>query len=137
MATPVPGMNELNTTVGLHRIFRDMYAKLDEMADLPERLSQNQQPDSNVVRLNPDGSLPAELVERFRTQLDYGAGANGGIPKHNWVATENPEPLINNLNEGYTPGSIWCHIDDTPLPSLWMCVESSSETAAWRRFDRA
>ena len=137
MATPVPGMNELNTTVGLHRIFRDMYAKLDEMEQLPERLSQNQQPETGVVRFNPDGSLPAELVERFRTQLDYGQGANGGIPKHNWVATENPEPSINNLNEGYTPGSIWCHIDDTPLPSLWMCVESDSITAAWRRFDRA
>jgi len=136
MATPVPGMTELNSTVGLHKVFRDVYAKLDEINQLPERLSQNQQPDTGVVRLNPDGSLPAELVERFRTQLDYGQGANGGIPKHNWVATENPEPSINNLNEGYTPGSIWCHIDDTPLPSLWMCVESSSETAAWRRFDR-
>jgi len=131
MATPVPSLTDLQTSSGLHKVMREVYGKLDAMAaprdDKPIIKTEEALP------RNPDGTFKQEFIEGIRTQLGLDTIINSGQPKHKWDATADPVPEVNNLTEGYSPGSWWIYITHLPLPDVWLCVESSYSTSAWRK----
>jgi len=129
----IASRNELKDQQGVSNYLQEMAQTIERMSN--ERVSANQRPtdDRQVVKLNPDGSLPPDVVEKFRTQINTN---NAAYPMNNWEAERDPDPDIDNATMGYLPGSHWCNIIATPLPSVWICVISNEITAAWRQIDR-
>lgn len=126
----MPTKDEIKDPNGMYRVIERFHQEIEGLKNNNNSTTPSEsQPQTNSF-------LTAEIVEELRVKLGLDTNLTGA-PRNNYKADRNPEPSVDNLNEGYIPGSEWCNIKATPLPSLWKCVESSSETAAWRQIDRA
>ena len=126
----IPSRDEIQTPSGMYRAIEELHRNLNRVQ---ESMSEVQSSREEGVRSSQQ--INGEFVESLRIALGLDTNPTGA-PRNTYDADRDSDPAVDNLNEGYMPGCEWRNIKATPLPSVWKCVQSSSETAAWRRIDR-
>ena len=101
----IPSQSELSTSVGLARAIRELHLMNDEVMTLAR--SNVQRDSSDSVGSGAEVNSPQRTPEQIAQSSAELGLTEVGKARHNFEARANPDPVSNNLSQGYSKGSFW------------------------------